>query len=53
MEITNKKVLYHIKRRQDKRELKSGLEGLAIVILAPLTTIGIAVAMYIGYGLTL
>ncbi|MFM1581237.1 hypothetical protein ABGF48_03400 [Helcococcus bovis] len=53
MEITNKKVLCHIRRRKEKRELKAGLEGLAIVMLAPLTMIGIGVAMYIGYGLTL
>ena len=53
MEITNKRILRNIKKRQDKRELKAGLEGLAIVILAPLMMFSMAVAMYIGYGLTL
>ena len=53
MEITNKCVLYNIKQRQQKRQLKSNIEAMIIVFGGVISMIGIAVAMYMGYGLTL
>ena len=53
MEITNKCVLYNIKQRREKRQLKSNIEAMIIVFGGVVSIIGMMVVIYMAYGQTL